>query len=80
MADITLSDGREITFNLAIVTLREYRALFDKTQPQSSEDEIISKVCGLGIEEYLDMPYQDWRRLLIAFFKRSREPIGADPN
>ena len=81
MADITLSNGREITFDLACLSLREFRGLFDKTQPQEAEDKIIAKVCGMTADEYLDLPYEEWKRILVAFFKRARSPVGStDPN
>ena len=79
MADIVLSNGREITFNLELLTLREYRSLFDKSQPQEAEDRIVAKVCGLELDDYLDINYQDWKRLFTAFVKRARSPLS-DPN
>ena len=79
MADITLSNGREITFDLGKMSLREYRGLFSKEQPQDEEDKIISRVSGLELDEYLDMPQPDWRRLMTALFKKAREPL-ADPS
>ncbi len=61
------------------MTLREYRGLFDRKQPQEQEDRILSKVSGLTIDEYLDLQQPEWRRLVQAFFKKAREPL-ADPN
>ena len=78
MADITLSDGREITLDFTKLTLKEYRALFDKAQAVDDEDTIVARVCGIEIDEYQSLSYADWKRLLQAFFKRSREPV--DPN
>ena len=79
MADIVLSNGREITFNLELLTLREFRLLFDKSQPQETEDVILSKVCGMTADEYRDLPYMEWRRLTFNLFKRLRDPLS-DPN
>lgn len=78
MANITLSDGREITFDFSKLSLKEYRSLFDKDQTPEKEDEVIARVCGLTTEEYTSLSYQDWKKLLRSFFERSREP--ADPN
>jgi hypothetical protein len=61
------------------MSLREYRGLFDRKQPQEQEDRIISKISGLTLDEYLDLPQPDWRRLLTTFFKKAREPL-ADPS
>lgn len=79
MADITLSNGREITFDLSQMTLREYRGLFDKAQAPEQEDKIIAKVAGLSVDEYLDLPQPDWRKLILSFFKKAREPLS-DPS
>jgi hypothetical protein len=78
MADLILSDGREITLDLTQITLREYRALFSPHQPEE-EDASLAKVAGLTLEEYQTLPYPDWRRITTKFFERAREPL-TDPN
>jgi hypothetical protein len=80
MADITLSDGREITFDFKQLSLREYRALFDPKQPRETEDNTISRVCGITVDEYLDLSLEDSKRMVSAMIKRSQKPVGADPN
>jgi hypothetical protein len=79
MADITLSDGRALTFDLYKLTIKEYRSLFDKTQAQDEEDRLIARTVGLSLDEYQALAYPDFRRLADAFFKKAREPL-ADPN
>jgi hypothetical protein len=79
MADVTLSDGREIDFDLTRITVREYRALFDPKQPQADEDAAIVKVCGLTPDEYLELSLLDQKVLFKAFIRKAREPL-ADPN
>jgi len=79
MSDITLSSGKEITFDLTRMTVREYRALFDKSQGQDEEDTTLARVCGLTVEEYLDIPYPEWKQLTVAFFHAVRMPL-ANPN
>jgi hypothetical protein len=79
MADITLSDGRALTFDLYQLTIKEYRSLFDKTQAQDEEDRLIARTAGLSLDEYQALPYPDFRRLAEAFFKKAREPLS-DPN
>lgn len=79
MADIVLSDGREVTFDLTKISLREYRALFDPTQKQSDEDVILARLSGMDVDEYLDLPYPDWRKLVMAFFTVARQPLSS-PN
>lgn len=79
MADIKLGDGKEITFDLTSLTLKEYRALFDPKQPKEDEDRIVSRAAGLSLEEYVNLTYLDWKRLFVAFLKKAREPI-VDPS
>ncbi len=79
MSDLTLSDGREITFDLDKISIREYRALFDPKQSVAEEDALIRAVSGLGDEEYLGLSLNDQKRLLKAFLKKARAPL-ADPN
>lgn len=79
MADVTLHDGRELTIDLYAISIREYRSLFDRAQPQENEDALIAKCVGLTLEQYLDLPQPDYRRVGEAFLRRAREPL-ADPN
>ena len=74
---VTLSDGRTVTYDLGRLTLREYRSLFEPSQPDADADAILSKVTGL--DDIGSLPYLDWRRLMQGFFKAAREPL-ADPN
>jgi len=81
MADIVLSDGREITFDLTKLTMREYAGLFDSSQPVDVDAAIIARVCGMTDEEYAALQKSetvtlyDWKKLHALFFKRCREPL-----
>jgi hypothetical protein len=79
MADVTLSDGRELDINLNRITLREWRALFDTDQKPEDEDATLSKVVDLTVEEYQSLPYLDFRLVAQAIFTKAREPL-ASPN
>lgn len=79
MADIILSDGREITFDLDALSIAEYRALLDPKQPREEENEILARVSGLTVEEYTALPMLQWRRLCKAFFEKAAAPL-ASPN
>ena len=79
MADITLSDGREITFDLNKISIKEYRALFKPEQPDTEEYKLLARVSGLTADEVGNLGYDDWRRFARAFFEKAREPL-ADPN
>ncbi len=79
MADLTLSSGREIEFDLYQITRREYASLFDKKTTPEAEANVIAKVAGIATDELLDLPLPDWKRLVVAFYKKAREPL-ADPS
>ena len=79
MADIILSDGREIVLDLNKISIKEYRALFDPDQPEEEEYAILAKVCNLKPENISALGYDDWRKLIRAFFDKARQPL-ADPN
>lgn len=69
----------EIEIDMSRITIREYRSLFDKSQSQDAEDAIIARVCGITVDELLDLTQPDYRRLVKRFFEKAREPL-ADPN
>ncbi len=77
--DLQLVDGRVLTVDLGRVSIREYRALFVKDQPQTEEDATLAKAAGLTVDELLTLSQPDYRRLVALFFKIAREPL-ADPN
>lgn len=78
-ADLVLADGRPVTLDLGKISIREYRALFDKTQTRDDEDATMAKVAGMTVDELLDLPQPDYRRLTTAFMKKAAAPL-ADPN
>lgn len=65
--------------DLSRITIREYRALFVKEQPQAEEDATVAKAAGITVDELLELPQPEYRRLIKAFFDKAREPL-ADPN
>lgn len=71
----TLTSGRGVTIDLSKITLKEWRALFDGSQPEAAGDEIIGKITGLTPEEVLDLPILDWKGLIAAILKKYRDPL-----
>lgn len=76
MADVKLSDGREIIIDLSKMTLKEWRECMGEDQKRS--DEVIAKITGLKVKEIGELLYDDSRRLFTAILKKAREPL-ADP-
>jgi len=79
MPDVTLSDGREITFDLHKISRRQYSELVSGKLTNDQDDALVGATCGLTPEQVSGLPFPDWRRLAQAFFKKAREPL-ADPN
>lgn len=78
MADVVLS-GREITFDLEKMTIKEFRELFDPNQSDEKGDEIIARVSGMTADDISALSFVDYKKLSKAFFKKAKEPL-ADPN
>jgi len=79
MADITLSTGQEITFDLNKINRYEYLSLFDKDQPEEEENKILARVSGLTAQEVHDLGLDDWRLFFKAFRDKATRPLD-DPN
>ncbi len=79
MSDVTLSSGREITFDLYKISLAEFRNLLDPGRPNEEGDAIIGKATGMTAEQVGELPYPDYRLLVRHLFDKARNPL-ADPN
>ena len=79
MADVTLSDGTEITFDLMKITYRQWKGIWSPTESEEDTDATIAKAAGMTLEQYLDLPQPDWRALLFALHRKGTSPLSA-PN
>lgn len=77
--DLVLSSGKEITIDLHKISVREWRDLVSDKGDQEQEDELTARICGLTVDEMLDLPQPDYRKLLVAIVKKAKEPL-ADPS
>jgi len=66
--------------DLSKITLREYRAIFDKEQPQDEEDAIMAKVFGFETaDEMLDqLNPKEYRVLFLEMLDQMRNPVETD--
>jgi hypothetical protein len=78
-ADVVLSDGTEVCFDLYQVNRREFRSFFKNELEEDEENRILSNVTGLGEGYINDIPWPDWRRLSSSFFRLGTGPLD-DPN
>lgn len=79
MADVTLSDGRELTLNLFAVTHAEHVRMAKGTTTAEEDAAILSRVVGMTPADFDNLPQPDWRRVVVRYWEKSREPL-ADPN
>lgn len=79
MVDVTLSDGREVEFDLYKISMAEYRALLEVGQPPEEGDEMVARIIGWKADEVASLPYPDYRKLIRAFFRKASSPLD-DPN
>ena len=75
MQSITLTNGEGLTVDLSRVTVREFRAIFDKSQPQAEEDATIAKAAGLTVDALLELPVPDYQAIVRAVFADARNPL-----
>jgi hypothetical protein len=81
MSDLVLSDGTEISFDLRAITTGEYLSMFDSSKSELSSDEILAKACAIEHKELMAKPFEDYKRILAAFFKKANAPLeSSSPN
>lgn len=80
MSDVTLSTGKEITFDFYAITFREWRGLFNKEEADEISDTNIARVGGMTYDELLDMSFADHHLFMQEFWKRARDPLKDPKN
>jgi hypothetical protein len=75
-ADMTLSDGREVVFNLKKMSRQEYRDLHNPAYTDENDDVVIAKVTGIDIEELRDMNMEDYSRLIWQLIRKVQQPTN----
>lgn len=68
----------KFVIDLSKVRIGEYRELANSQMGDAKGDAVLGKAAGLTADEINALPFNDYRRLLKAFFKASSEPL-ADP-
>ena len=76
--DLTLSNGKVVTFNFNNITIREWRSLFQAEQPDEEEYRIVGKLTGMDVEEAANLGYEDWVGVVKAMKAKVRE-LNANP-
>jgi hypothetical protein len=80
MANLILSNGDEITFDMYKISIREYRELLEPETSRERQDEILSKVICVPIDKLLDFPQPDYQSICDAFIKHISTPLEDEKN
>ena len=78
MKDLTISSGEKFTVDTNLISIKEYRSLFNPKQSDVDEYEIIGKIIGKTGEQLSGLGQMDYRRVLDAVIKAAGEPL-TDP-
>lgn len=71
-----LSDGREVSGSTDKMTVKEWRELKSPAYSTANDDAIVCKCYpSISASELLDLPFDDYRRLVLAIFEGLRAPI-----
>jgi hypothetical protein len=76
MSDLTLKDGREITYDLDAITLDEYNSLFDVKS--NNDKAVVAKAIGWTVEQVGGLGALQYKRVVRALVKKMGEPLS-DP-
>ena len=68
----------EFTIDVSKITIAGFRKVSNSRMAEDKGDDILADAAGLNIEQVRALNYNDYRRLLRAFFKAANEPL--DPN
>jgi hypothetical protein len=78
MADVTLSDGVQITFDKKKIKRVEWTRLFSVDQPIEESEEVLGRFTQTSAEYIRSLSLYDWQLLLRTAREVVQKPI--DPN
>lgn len=78
-ADVVLSNGQEITFDLNKVTYRQWKGIWSSSESDEDSDVTIARCAGITPEELNELSWLDFRQLLSALNQKGTKPLSA-PN
>ena len=79
MADVTLSDGREITFDLMKVSYKQWKGIWNPGESEEDTDATIARCAGITFDELLELPQPDFKALIHALHRKGTQPLSV-PN
>ena len=79
MSDLTLQDGREVTFDLDKLTYGQWLGIYSPTESEERTDKTLARVSGLELKDIKALKILEFKRLMQALRKKVQEPLS-DPN
>lgn len=79
MANFPISGKPIPEIDLRQITVSEWRALFETTQPEHEGDNTLAKVTGMTPKEIKHLPLYDYRALFQAVLEKAGKPLENDP-
>jgi hypothetical protein len=75
-AEVALYSGKTIIVDLMRISTREFREITDEKQPQHDEATVLSRACGMTIDEILSLPLPEYRLVASAFVRLATMPLA----
>ena len=75
MADFTLSNGDEITFDLDKLTFGEWQEMKNPAFAGDSENDILVKVSGLSKEQVKSMTMREAKKFYASLIRKVLNPL-----
>ncbi len=76
--NVTLSDGSEVSIDINLISLREFREMTAPETEQERSDELMAKVVGMTAEALTGLGYVDYQRVMRKVIEVARDPLAAD--
>lgn len=80
MPDFPISGKPLPEINLRNITVSEWRAMFDQSQPDHEGDKTLAKVTGMTVKEVQELPLYDYRALFQAVLAKAQQPLDDEKN
>jgi len=69
----------DVDIDLSVISIGEWRSLFDPAQPDAEELALVARVIGWEVEKLINVRQPDYRNLMVALYARAQNPVS-DPN
>jgi hypothetical protein len=79
MANFPISGKPIPNIDLRQITVSEWRAMFDATQPEHDGDKTLAKCSGMTLKDVRNLPLYDFRALISAVVDKAGKPLENDP-